>query len=137
MHTTDIFRILKYKIKVFIIDKLTISPFISANNLYNRAIICLCDSLGFNLNTVNKFASFDNLKSSIYRWKSKYLPLTGILDTFNSDIIEFDLRNGRYFLLQSDLESDKMIILTDVEYLKRFTIQRDFKIYIDRTFKSS
>ncbi|KAG0442755.1 hypothetical protein DMUE_0027 [Dictyocoela muelleri] len=136
MHTTDIFRILKYKIKVFIIDKLTISPLISANNLYNKANIYLCDSLGYNFIIVNNFASFDNLKSSIYRLKSKYLPLTGILDTFNIDIIKFDLRNGRNFLLHSDLESEKIIILTDVEYLKRFTIQRDNKIYMDGTFKS-
>jgi hypothetical protein len=50
---------------------------------------------------------------------------------------DLDLPNGRSFLLNRELDGDKIVVACDVEYLKRFTRAREFKIYMDGTFKSS
>jgi hypothetical protein len=65
------------------------------------------------------------------------MPFTGILDSANFDIREFNLPNDRNFLLTRELDGEKLVITCDVEYVRRFTMARDFKIYMDGTFKTS
>jgi hypothetical protein len=50
---------------------------------------------------------------------------------------DLGLPNGRSFLLNRELDGDKIVVACDVEYLKRFTRAREFKVYMDGTFKSS
>jgi hypothetical protein len=50
------------------------------------------------------------------------MPFTGILESAN-----FDLPNGRNFLLNRELDEEKMVVSCDVEYLKRLTILENLR----------
>ena len=48
---------------------------ISANELYDGVIRAFCDAYAFGSDTMSRIVSFDGIKTSIYRWKSEYVPL--------------------------------------------------------------
>lgn len=64
-------------------------------------------------------------------------PFTSILNSTNFDITEFNLTSGRKILLIKELNGEKVVVTCDVEYLKRFTGARHFKVFMDGTSKSS
>lgn len=65
------------------------------------------------------------------------MPFTGILDSANFNINDFNLPNGRNFLLNRELDGNKKLVVCDVEFLRRFTGARNLRIFMDGTFKSS
>jgi hypothetical protein len=47
--------------------------------------------------------------------KVYYMPFIGILESAN-----FDLLNGRSFLLNRELDGEKMVVVCDVDFILRF-----------------
>ncbi|KAG0430771.1 hypothetical protein DMUE_5632 [Dictyocoela muelleri] len=81
--------------------------------------------------------SFDSLKSSIFRWREKLVPVgNNIIDENCFDLDFLIIKNGKNMLLHVEFGSSPIVVLGENDYIKRFTEMRSFKIIMEGTFKS-
>ena len=125
MHSHDLTTIIKFQMKVFIKSRLLENLFISANKLYDAALIfmnrfCLC--VKFILGFAPSYYSF---KTSLYRWKKEVLPNGGFLAIQNFNFNEFILPNGHNTLIFKEIEIHKIIIMSDLNFIGRFTASKN------------
>ncbi|KAG0420600.1 hypothetical protein EQH57_0078 [Dictyocoela roeselum] len=128
-----------YKLQVLDILKEVIDelPFIPGKEAHEIAIRQLSSIYGDNLSIAGQFPSFNSLKSVIYRIKRNYYPssIEGLIENINLDI--FLLPGGGNMLLHREYRERSMVILGDSAFINKFSVQRNFKIYMDGTFKAS
>lgn len=85
----------------------------------------LCTENGFNFECLNLIASFNSIKI-LYIDESRFPCQLEEFRIINFDIEEFNLLNGRNFLLYKEFGTYKMVTACDTVYLKRFTMSRNF-----------
>lgn len=110
--------VLKSRNKNYIFGRLVISPFISANQLYNETAVDVCSKNGFGCDTMGRIVSFDSLRSTFHLRRLKFMLSAGILDNSNFDNRDFNSLNDRTSLLNRELYGEKIVVLCDVEFLK-------------------
>ena len=113
MHSQNLTTIIKFQMKVFIKSRLLKNPFISANKLYDAALIFMNSFYSYDEFILGFAPSYFSLKTSLYRWKAEVLPNGDFLAIQNFNFNEFILPNGHNILIFKGLEIHKMIIMGD------------------------
>lgn len=137
LHSNDLLEILKCQLRTLIKQKVLSDPLITSTAAFNFGISQLGDFYTWSEDYVCLFPSFDSMKSNIYRWKSSASPLRLVLDADLFDVRIFDLPTGASMLLYHALNPEKIIIMGNIEYIRRFTSINTLKLVMDGTFKSS
>uniref|UniRef100_A0A0N5C3Z4 MULE domain-containing protein n=1 Tax=Strongyloides papillosus TaxID=174720 RepID=A0A0N5C3Z4_STREA len=112
-------------------------PYISSNNIYDKAVrIVSCGSDVNNNNTL--ILAFSSVKSSIYRYKHQYYAVGGLT-------MEHILSNSRYnttlsgrnfFLCKTGVNEGEIYVFGNVEFIRRFFMSNNQGLLVDGTFKS-
>ncbi|KAF9745482.1 hypothetical protein NGRA_3558, partial [Nosema granulosis] len=135
-HTNDKSEIYKLQLKEIIQMKIWNARTISATAAYNHSRRELASLYGSNIDIVSQFPSFDSLKTIIYRYIGLIRP-PSLLSQVRLDARDFLLPDGANMLLYSDLSSEKMIIMGNVEFIRILLSSRHLKLLMDGTFKCS
>lgn len=137
LHSDDMEKIIHSQLKDSMKIMVSKDPYRSSQDIYDCAKLELVRSFGSVRDIAEFLPSFASLKSSIHRWKGGVSPSGFVMsrDTFRS--IFFEMDNNRTLLMHASFDNEKMIILGDHAYIKRFTEMRSFSIIMDGTFKSS
>ena len=69
--------------------------------------------------------SYFSLKTSLYRWKTEVLPNGDFLAIQNFNFNEFILLNGHNTLIFKEIEIHKIIIMSDLNFIGRFTASKN------------
>ena len=113
MHSQNLTTIIKFQMKVFIKSRLLKNPFISANKLYDAALIFMNSFYSYDEFILGFAPSYFSLKTSLYRWKAEVLPNGDFLAIQNFNFSEFILPNGHNTLIFKESELHQIIIMGD------------------------
>lgn len=138
LHSSDAAKVLSMKLKTRCQEKILQNPFNSGMQVYAAARIELVDSSPEIQRVAGLIPSFDTMKSVIHREKRLYIPSRGFVEesTFDYEFFKFDNSN-KNLLLSIEFGDNGSVILGDWEFIRRFTVARDFKVIMDGTFKAS
>ena len=125
MHSNNLTTIIKFQMRVFFKSKLLENPFISANKLYDAALIFMNSFYSYDEFILGFAPSYFSLKTSLYRWKTEVLPNGDFLAIQNFNFNEFILPNGHNTLIFKELEIHKIIIMGDLDFIDRFATARN------------
>ncbi|KAG0437464.1 hypothetical protein DMUE_3669 [Dictyocoela muelleri] len=112
------------------------NPFITANQVFDKALNCLSEVYLYKEETLRCFPSFSSCKSIIYRLKQEFYPSSARLLSEHVRPELFNLQNNTNIFMHYEFETNSMLILGEINFISRFASQRIFRIYMDGTFKS-
>lgn len=137
LHSDDIEKIVNARLKDSMRTMVLQDPYRSSQDIYDCAKLELVRTFASARDISEILPSFASLKSSLYRWKTSVSPSGFVMSVEAFNFSFFDLPNSRTMLMHASFDNDKMIILGDHAYIKRFSENRSFSINMDGTFKSS
>lgn len=129
--------VFKHQLYENIKSKVSIALKLNANLLFDYDFCTISEVYNFSDDVLCRLPSFDSVKFSIHRCKTKAIPSDSILDEASLDRGQFILPNTVNFPLFSNFDATSIVILRDIHYERQFTMARNHMMVLDGAFKYS